>query len=105
MQYKTIVLELIRQHRSLHERLRQSDTLLTTLDEMALQLRSRHLELIEAFSQQTPGVDPDQFKHPAFEMALSELADSLASDSVSADSETFSLDAAMAYLRRHSPNG
>ena len=105
MQYKTIVLELIRQHRKLHERLCQSDTLLTTLDEMALQLRSRHLELIEAFSQQAPGVDPVQFQSPAFEMAMQELEDCLASDSASADSETCSLDAVMAYLRKHSSNG
>ena len=44
MQYKTIILELLRQRRSLHERLRKSDTLLETLNEQALRLRERHLE-------------------------------------------------------------
>ena len=33
MQYKTIILELLRQRPQLHERLRRSDTLLTTLNE------------------------------------------------------------------------
>ena len=40
MQYKTIILELLRQRPQLHEQLRQSDTLLETLNEQAGKLKS-----------------------------------------------------------------
>ena len=55
MQYKTIILELLRQNTKLHEQLRQSDTLLDTMNEQALQLRARHQEWMAVLSEATPG--------------------------------------------------
>ena len=51
MQYKTIVLELIRQQRELHQQLVGSKTLLSTMDRYAVLLKSIH----EEFTTQHPG--------------------------------------------------
>ena len=103
MQYKTIVLELLRQNQPLHERLRRSDTLLETMTEQALQLRARHHEWMAVLAEATPGSEPDQFKTTAFELALHEWEFLLTeSDSLPAPPEPLSLDDAMAFLRQHS---
>ena len=102
MQYKTIILELLRQRRSLHERLRKSDTLLETLNKHALRLRERHLEWLAVLLEATPGSEPRQLTGAAFELARAEWETSLATDSLPADLEPLSLDDAMKFLRRHS---
>ena len=50
-----------------------------------------------------PSSDPHQIASEALEMALQELADRLPSESPPDANETLSLDAAMAFLRRHTP--
>ena len=102
MQYKTIILELLRQQRPLHERLRKNGTLLETLNEQALRLRARHLEWLAVLLEATPGSELSQLTGAAFEMALNEWEECLASDSLPVDFEPLSLDDAMKYLRRHS---
>ncbi len=102
MQYKTIILELLRQQRSLHERLRKSDTLLETLNEQALRLRERHLEWLAVLLEATPGSEPSQLTAMAFELARAEWETSLATDSLPADLEPLCLDDAMKFLHRHS---
>ena len=102
MQYKTIILELLRQQRSLHERLRKSGTLLETLNEQALQLRSRHLEWLAVLLEATPGSEASQLTAAAFELARAEWETCLATDSLPADLEPPRLDDAMKFLRRHS---
>lgn len=105
MQYKTIVLELLRQNTKLHEQLRRSDTLLETMNEQTLQLRARHHEWMAVLAEATPGSEPSQFSGVAFELALKEWEDCLANDSLPDQPNPLNLDDAMAYLRRHSSNG
>lgn len=103
MQYKTIVLELLRQNKPLHEQLRRSDTLLETMTEQAWQLRARHHEWMAVLAEAIPGSEPDQFKTTAFELALHEWEIFLTeSDSLPAPPEPLNLDDAMAFLRQHS---
>ena len=102
MQYKTIILELLRQRPQLHEQLRQSNTLLETLNAQALQLKARHLEWLAVLLEATPGSEPSQLSGAAFELALNEWEECLASDSLPVDFEPLSLDDAMEFLRRHS---
>ena len=103
MLYKTMVLELLEQRPLLHHQLRKERMLLATLEHHANQLKARHEALKEQLSQAKPGSDPGQIASEALEIALKELEDSLPSASPPDDSEPLSLDAAMAYLRRHTP--
>jgi len=73
MQYKTITLELIQERQELYERLRASKRLLPTMDAYAIDLRSRHLELLEVVARRHPGSDPSQLAAEALEMAIEEL--------------------------------
>lgn len=102
MQYKTIVLELIQRQPELHERLRESRTLLATMDRLAFELKDRHDFWMEHLSRAKPDSDRSQLSSEALEIALKELEADLPSVS-RADEDGPSLDGAMAYLRRHTP--
>jgi hypothetical protein len=102
MQYKTIVLQYIRQRPSLHNRLKSSRTLLPTLDRWANELKSNHEALKEQLAQANPGADPSQIASQALEIALKEWTSSLPPDESQTEDEPLSLDAAMAYIR-HTP--
>ncbi|MEZ6063990.1 MAG: hypothetical protein R3C19_26900 [Planctomycetaceae bacterium] len=103
MRYKTIVLELIGLRPRHHERLACSGRLTSTLEELAMQLRGRHLELIDKLRRVRPESADVQLSSEAMEIAVHELELDLNSESPENDDETFSLDAAMAYVRRHTP--
>ena len=77
MQYKTIVLELLKQQTELHEQLRSKRQLLTTLESYALELKASHEAWKETLSQARPGSDPSQIASEALEMAIQELRDHL----------------------------
>ena len=47
MQYKTIVLELLQQNPELHASLTSNSSLLSTMNQFAIQLRENHLAIIE----------------------------------------------------------
>src|SRR5271166_6224573 len=100
MQYKTIVLELLRERTELHEQLRLARKLLPTLELYAQDLKTSHEAWKEQLSQARPGSDPSQIASEALEMALKDLEERLPSASPD-DSHPLSLDAAMAYIRRH----
>lgn len=100
MQYKTIVLELLQQRPEMHEQLRKDRKLLTTMESHARDLKSSHEAWKETLSKERPGSDPSQIASEALEMALKELEDRLSAESHSSDSETLSLDAAMASIRK-----
>jgi hypothetical protein len=102
MQYKTIVLELIQRQPELHERLRESRTLLATMDRHALDLQARHEAWMEHLGRAKPDSDRRQISAEALELALQDLEADLPSAS-RADEDGPSLDGAMAYLRRHTP--
>ena len=103
MQYKTIVLQYLRQRPRLHSQLKSSRTLLPTLEAYANQLKSSHEALKEQLTLANPGSEPSQIASQALEMALQEWTNSLPPDESSSDDEPLSLDGAMAYIRRRTP--
>jgi hypothetical protein len=102
--YKTIALELIRAQPELYERLRSSKRLLTAMDAYAIELKASHEEWMEQLSESRPGNDPSQTASEAMELATAEIQDRLSCASPPTETEALSLDAAMSFLRRHSPN-
>jgi hypothetical protein len=106
MHYKTITLELLRQNPFLHRRLQDNGTLMQSLNHCAGTLRERHLAWMDSLSRTRPQSDPGQISSEALELALQELRDALPAESAQSNVETAeapSLDAAMTYLRRHTP--
>lgn len=103
MQYKTMVLELLQQCPEIHDQLRCRRMLLPTLERYAAQLKTRHEAWKNHLSQEKPGSDPSQITSEALEIALQELEDSLPSASPPDETEPLSLEAAMAFIRRHTP--
>ena len=103
MQYKTIVLELLQQRTELHEQLLKQRKLLTTLEFYARELKESHEAWKETLAQSRPGSDPLQISSEALELAaFKELEDRLSAESPTAEEEAFSLDAAMAFIRKAS---
>jgi hypothetical protein len=103
MQYKTIVLELIQQQPELHEQLRASRTLPATMDACALELKASHQEWIDRLGQRRPRSDRSQIAAEAMELAIQDLRDRLLCASSRDETEPMSLDAAMSFIRRHTP--
>ncbi len=102
--YKTICLELLQnQHPTLHEQLRQQRMLLQALTDYSYALKARHDHWKTEFRQANPDRDPAQISSEALEMAIEDLRASLPPESSTDETETLSLDAAMAYIRRHTP--
>lgn len=103
MQYKTIILELLQQRTELHEQLRTNRTLLPTLESLASELKARHEAWKVNLLQARPESEPIQIASEALELALHEIESRLPCESNPDESETLSLDGAMAFLRRHTP--
>src|SRR5262245_49251981 len=103
MLYKTIVLELLKQHPTLHDRLRHQRLLLPLLEHLARKLKDRHHWWQEQIRPTKPGSQPRQLASEALEIALQELQDRLSSASVPDEHQPLSLDDAMAFLRLHTP--
>src|SRR5580693_5211169 len=95
MQYKTIVLELLRERTELHEQLRLTRRLLPTLETCAHQLKASHEAWKETLGEGNPGSNPSQIASEALEIALKELEDRLPPVSPPDDQEPLSLDQAM----------
>jgi hypothetical protein len=103
MQYKTIVLELLKERTVLHEHLRQERKLLKTMELYAKELKASHEAWKEQLAQTQPASDPLLISSEAFEMALKELEDRLPDESLKDEDEPFSLDEAMAFIQIASP--
>ena len=103
MQYKTIALELIREQPVLYEQLRSSKRLLPAMDAYAIDLKTSHDAWKEAIASKRPGSDPSQIAAEALELATLELRERLPSESTPNETEPLSLDAAMNFIRRHTP--
>ena len=103
MQYKTIVLGLLEQHPEIREPFLRNRTLLSMLDRYAGELKTSHEAWKLQLSQARPDSDPSQIASEALEIALAELESCLPSGSPPDENEPLSLDAAMAFLRRHTP--
>jgi hypothetical protein len=103
MHYKTMVLGLLEQHPSLYQQLHTSRTLLPMLDRYATALQACHVSWMNQLVQTRPDSQPCQISSEALELALQEFQESLPPASSPSDSimEPLSLDAAMAFLNRH----
>jgi hypothetical protein len=104
-QYKTIVLELLQeQYPALHEQLRRQRMLLQSLNDCAASLKRHHETWMDRLSAKRPDSDPAQIASEAMELALPDLRDDLPSGPEAGAPEPLSLDAAMSYVRPHTPN-
>ncbi len=105
MHYKTIILELLKQNPQRYQELCASRTLLPTLNRYASTLKDRHEYWTNQLGQERLEQAPSQLTSSALEFALQELQDMLPAESPQNPSaaEPLSLDAAMAFLRRHTP--
>jgi hypothetical protein len=101
MQYKTIVLELLKERTELHEQLRLTRRLLPTMETCARELKASHETWMETLAQSNPSSDPSQISSEAMELALRELEERLPSVHPQEDGEPLSLDQAMAFVRSH----
>jgi len=101
MQYKTIVLELLKERTELHEQLRLTRRLLLTLETCAKELKASHESWKETLSEANRSSDPSQIASEALELAIKELEDRLPSVSPPDDKEPLSLDEAMASIHSH----
>ena len=71
MLYKTIILELLQdQYPKLHERLRASRTLLSTLDQQATALKRYHEDWMDELSTGEAGQRSGQIASEALELAI-----------------------------------
>jgi hypothetical protein len=95
MQYKTIVLELLKERKELHEQLRLTRRLLPTLQICSHELKASHEAWMETLATANPS-DPIQIASEAMELAIRELEDRL--PSVSRAEDSLSLDNAMAFV-------
>ncbi len=89
MQYKTIVLELLKQQTELYEQLRIKRKLMPTLEICAKELKTSHQAWKETLKEAKPESDPSQVSSEALEMALKELTDRLASASRQNENQCF----------------
>lgn len=102
MLYKTICLQKIQDRPEMYDRLLKHRTLLPTLERFARQLRSSHLAWKERLLRAKPGSSESQIASEALELALRQLGLSFGSPPTE-EGEPFPLDAAMAFIRRHTP--
>lgn len=103
MYYKTIALEVIQDQPELYERLRSTKRLLPAMDAYAADLKARHEAWREALGRERPGGHPTQVASEALELAIEDLRALLHSALQPTGAEPLSLDAAMSFLRRHTP--
>ena len=105
MQYKTMILEMLRDRPQTHEQLRKERKLLSTTEQYAKELRASHQAWTDMLSQMRPGSSQTQLFSEALEIALKELEDRLPSESPWDESPTQFLDAAMLFVRPRTPRG
>ena len=103
MHYKTIIMELINDQPELALQLRGKKQMLATIETYATELKNRHEAWKEELSQTRAGSHTSQIASEALELAIEEIRDRLASASATDGDDAPSLEAAMGYLRRHSP--
>jgi hypothetical protein len=75
MHYKTIVLELLKEHRETYNELRRKRAVLPTMEQLARDLASSHEKWKTHLSQTKPGSHPSQIASEALELALKDLED------------------------------
>jgi hypothetical protein len=106
MRYKTIVLELLKdQYPALHEKLRQQRSLLPTLDRLSQELKNAHVAWMNELRRTSPDCNFAQIANEALELAIDHIQGDLPPESPPDETDTpFSLDEAMAFVRRATPS-
>jgi hypothetical protein len=89
----------------MHDQLRKERKLLSAVEMFARELKTRHEAWKETLSQENPTIDQGQIAFQAMAMALKDLEDGLLPALHPNDNGTFSLDAAMAFVRSHTSRG
>ncbi len=102
MHYKSIIIELIDDQPQLALQLRGQKQMLATIEAYAVELKNRHEAWKKELSRTRPGSDPRQIAAEALELATQDLRERLHSASPKGETEP-TLDAAMEFLRRHTP--
>jgi hypothetical protein len=105
MHYKTIVLELLQNRPELHEKLRLSRTLLTTLNLYSSHLKANHEAWMDRISRAKPGSERSQLASEALEIAVKEMEESMGTSDFHLEAETLSLDGVMAFTLGPKPRG
>ena len=105
MHYKTIVLEILQNRPELHEKLCLSRTLLTTLNLYSSHLKANHEAWMNRLSRVKPGSERSQLASEALEIAVQEMEDSMGTSDFLLETETLSLDGAMAFTQDPKPRG
>ena len=105
MQYKTMVLELLRERTELHEQLRKNRKLVPTMEHYAKELKSSHDAWKDLLLRLRPASDTNQISSEALELALKELEERLPSESLQDENQALFLDAAMLFSRRPTSRG
>ena len=77
MQYKTMILEMLRQRPRLHRTLKNRRAMPETLDLYANELKTNHLALVQSLSQTQPDTAPEQISSEALEIALKDMQERL----------------------------
>ena len=103
MYYKTIVLELLQNRPELHEKLRLSRTLLTTLNLYSSSLKANREAWMDRLSRVKSGSERSQLASEALEIAVQEMEDSLGTSNFLLETEALSLDGAMAFTQDPKP--
>jgi hypothetical protein len=98
MHYKTMTLELLKEHPPVHKTLRKNRLLLSTLNHLASHLRESHMAWRDNLQRAKPESDPSQIASEALERALQQLKIFLAFLSSPGPNVPPTLDAAMAFL-------
>ena len=102
MHYKTIVLELLQEHATLHERLRVKRMLIKAVETCSTHLKARHEFWMSQLRHTRTNGEPSQLSSSALEIAVQEFRDDLPPETTD-DSHSRSLDEATAFLRRYTP--
>jgi hypothetical protein len=105
MHFKTIVLEILQNRPELHEKLRLSRTLLTTLNLYSHRLKANHEAWMDRLSRVKPDSERSQLASEALEIAVQEMEDSTGASDFLLETEAFSLDGAMAFTPGPKPRG
>ena len=103
MHYKTMVLELLKQHPTTRNQLRKKRLLLPALDRYARALKASHEAWKDCLSRGKPGSDPSQIASEALEIALTDLEDSLSRGSRLGTDDSLPLDTAIAFSKMRTP--
>ena len=103
MQYKTIVLEMLKERTELHEQLRLTRRLMPVMETCAKELKASHEGWMQTLSQSQPGSDPSQVASEALEIALHQLENILHSAFLSDEDESLSEEEAVAFPRGRTP--